>query len=105
MILLDQGIYIPDEIAALEANLLNNGALEPCDRASIKEELYEYQHIWDLWTQFGDVPMDPESECLESPWHEFPAGTHREDIWHWFEEHFGLSVAGNLMGQHCTYEP
>ena len=51
----------------------------------------------DLWLEFGDVPMDPETECIESPWRGFPAGTHREDVWHWFEDTFGLSVAEDLM--------
>ena len=63
--MIDNNIYIPDEISALEANLLNNEALSPYDKASIKEDLNEFKHIWDLWLQFGDVPMDPETECIE----------------------------------------
>lgn len=39
-----------------------------------------------LWDEFGDVPMDPETECMECQWLDFPAGTHREEIWHWFDE-------------------
>ena len=50
-----------------------------------------------LWHEFGDVPMDPETECIEQDWHGFKAGTHREDIWHWFEEAYSVSVA-RLMG-------
>lgn len=50
-----------------------------------------------LWEDFGDVPMNPETECLEEDWHGFAAGTHREEIWSWFEETFGVSVA-ELMG-------
>lgn len=50
-----------------------------------------------LWRYFGDVPMNPETECIEENWHGFPAGTHREEIWHWFEEKYSLSVA-KLMG-------
>lgn len=50
-----------------------------------------------LWLEFGDLPMDPESECIECDWLSFPAGTHREEIWHWFEETFCLSVAEDLM--------
>ena len=50
-----------------------------------------------LWEDFGDVPMDPETECLEEAWHGFEAGTHREEIWSWFEETFHASVA-ELMG-------
>lgn len=50
-----------------------------------------------LWMEFGDVPMDGETECIETSWRGFPAGTHREEIWHWFEERFDLSVARDLM--------
>ena len=41
--------------------------------------------------------MDPETERIESEWHVFNAGTHREEIWHWFEQTFDLSVAEDLM--------
>ena len=46
--------------------------------------------LW-LWEQLGDVPVDDE-ECIDTPWLDFPAGTHREEIWHWFEEFFNISV-------------
>lgn len=46
----------------------------------------------ELWSEFGDIPMNPETECIEEPWLDFPAGTHREEIWHWFEETFDVSV-------------
>lgn len=49
-----------------------------------------------LWEDFGDVPMNPETECLDEQWHQFAAGTFREDVWHWFEQEFGVSV-GKLM--------
>ncbi|MCC2255556.1 hypothetical protein LKD70_14220 [Ruminococcus sp. CLA-AA-H200] len=55
--------------------------------------------IKQLWEEFGNVPMDPETECIEEEWHGFPEGTHREEIWHWFEESFQVSVAKDLMGQ------
>nr|WP_303181869.1 Appr-1-p processing protein [Lachnoclostridium phocaeense] len=51
-----------------------------------------------LWTEFGLIPVDPETEELETAWHGFPAGTHRFEIWHYFEDTFGLSVAQDLMG-------
>lgn len=50
-----------------------------------------------LWGEFGDIPMNPETECIEIEWHGFPAGTHREEIWHWFENTFQVSVAEDLM--------
>lgn len=51
-----------------------------------------------LWKEFGDIPMNPETECIEAEWNGFPAGTHREEIWDWFEETFDVSVAEDLMG-------
>lgn len=53
----------------------------------------------ELWSRFGEIPMDPETEELESAWNGFPKNTFREDIWHWFEEEFNISVATDLMGQ------
>lgn len=60
-----------------------------------KERLREAKK---LWLEFGTLPMDPETECMEMEFEGFPAGTHREEIWHWFEEHFNVSVAKDLMG-------
>lgn len=48
--------------------------------------------VKELWEEFGDVPMNPETECIETSWCGFPAGTHREDIWHWFEKTFDVRV-------------
>ena len=54
-------------------------------------------YVKDLWEEFGDVLMNPETEEIEEPWKHFLPGTHREDIWHWFEERFNISVAEDLM--------
>lgn len=51
------------------------------------------EEIKELWEEFGAVPMDPETECIEEDWNGFPAGTFREDIWHWFEETYDVNVA------------
>lgn len=62
---------------------------------------YEYrcaQYIKDLWLDFGNVPMNPNTECIEEEWNGFAAGTHREEVWSWFEETYGVSVAKDLMG-------
>lgn len=48
--------------------------------------------IKDLWLEFGDLPMNPETECIEVEWNGFSVGTHREEVWHWFEETFNVSV-------------
>ena len=62
---------------------------------------YEFQrseYIKNLWMDFGDVPMNPDTECIEEEWNGFEVGTHREEIWTWFEEIYGMSVAKDLMG-------
>ena len=46
----------------------------------------------ELWQAFGDVPMNPETECIDVDWMWFPKGTHREEIWHWFERTFDVRV-------------
>jgi len=47
----------------------------------------------ELWRMFGDIPMDPETETMGEPFLFFPAGAHREEIWHWFDERYSKGVA------------
>lgn len=51
----------------------------------------------EVWKRFGEVPVDPKTEEIEEDWCGFPKGTHREEIWHWMEEVFDISVAEDLM--------
>lgn len=48
------------------------------------------------WETFGDVPVNEDGE-LEESFEHFKAGTDREDVWHWFEEEYDLSVGEDLM--------
>jgi len=60
-----------------------------------------------LWHEFGGVPVDESGELIADEWvipsgldgysTLFTAGTHREEIWYWFEETFDVSVATDLM--------
>lgn len=52
-----------------------------------------------LWQEFGDVPMDPETERIEEDWHGFKKSTCREEIWHWFEDTFDVRVVDLLYGK------
>lgn len=52
---------------------------------SCKHNPISAERLKDLWAEFGDLPMNPETECMEAPFLHFPAGTHREEIWHWFD--------------------
>lgn len=100
---------IPVEIADLEFILTNHKDKHTEEEIQgMEEDLARLNYIHDLWMTFGNIPMDPETECLEEEWAPkfqfggrtratFPAGTHREDIWHWFEEEFNISIAEDLM--------
>lgn len=54
--------------------------------------------VVELWKEFGEVPMNPDTEEIVTEWNGFPAGTHREEIWYWFEETFNVSFTEELMG-------
>ena len=45
------------------------------------------------WGRLEDVPMDPGSETLEEGFMDFPQGTDREDLWHWFDERYSKGIA------------
>lgn len=47
--------------------------------------------IKDLWNKLGDIPIN-EHEEIELQFLQFEPGTHKYDIWHWFEETFNISV-------------
>lgn len=90
---------IHTDIVNLESILTNSRASEysPDELASMEEKLLKLKHIENLWSEFGNVPMDPKLEIIEQNWHGFPAGTWRETIWHWFEKEFNISIAEDLM--------
>jgi hypothetical protein len=51
-----------------------------------------------LWAKLGDIPTN-DDDTIELRFLHFPPGTHREEIWHWFEDQFDLSVTEDLMHQ------
>ena len=57
----------------------------------LTDEVYK-----DLWEILGNTFINDDGELLESFLH-FEIGTDREEIWHWFEETFDISVAVDLM--------
>ena len=54
------------------------------------------QEAVQLWEELGDVPINSNEE-IESPFLFFEIGTHREEIWHYFEYAYNCSVAKDLM--------
>lgn len=52
----------------------------------------------ELWTLFGEIPMFPDTECMEDNFLHFPAGTHREEVWKWFDQRHSKGVGYLLYG-------
>ncbi|MYM92479.1 hypothetical protein GTP90_01235 [Rugamonas sp. FT81W] len=61
--------------------------------------LADYYQWWD---RLGDIPVsegtnEVKADAIEEPFLHFPAGTHREEIWHWFEAQHPDFVVGEVM--------
>lgn len=83
-----------------DGKLLRN----PQDAIGYMETLEERdKRLEEAWEQLGDVPMDPESERMEEPFACFPAGTEREEIWHWFDRRHSKGVPYLLYGNGAEY--
>ncbi|MCP4049584.1 MAG: hypothetical protein GY730_02615 [bacterium] len=59
----------------------------------IEYELIEL--LW-LWHVFGDIPIN-ENDELDTAFFIWEKGTHREGIWHWFEEQNEQVVVGEML--------
>lgn len=89
---------ISTRITDLESILTNFQAdHSPKELQEFETELHWLQNIQNLWDKLEDHPYDPETECITEPYIVFPAGTHREEIWRWFEKQFSISIAEDLM--------
>lgn len=49
-----------------------------------------------LWKEFADVPVNPETECIEEEFLYFEKGAHREVIWKWFDGAYSKGVEALL---------
>ncbi len=88
----------PVDLDLLEGQIAWLATMPACDeREGLLNLLGEIMDLADppdaeeAWAQFGDIPINENGEIL-APFRQFPAGTLREDVWHWFEEEFGVSV-------------
>ena len=73
--------------------------------AMLAEESSEERdnHLESLWLELADIPMNPQTETIEAQFHIFDEGTHKEDIWRWFDQHHSRGVA-YLLGNPISSE-
>lgn len=62
-------------------------------------------YLEELWGQFEDVPIDPDTECIEEEFLGWGPGIHREEIWHWFDKRHSKGIAYLLYGGSEDYVP
>lgn len=62
-----------------------------------KEILPDDETLEFLWEEFGDVLID-DDECILDDFIGFECGTHREEVWHWFDERHSKGVAYLITG-------
>lgn len=72
--------------------------------ASSQRRMTTLQELYQLWGSFNDVPTD-EDGAIEVKFLDFEKGTHREDIWRWFESQNKNFVIGEIQsGKRRTTE-
>ena len=52
-----------------------------------------------LWRNLEDIPFDGETETILEGYYIWDAGTDRDEIWHWFDEHYSKGVYALLYGE------
>ena len=111
-ILLSHAEYRPSYILSLEIvnRLHEENRLDNSDYSAVHDGLSEIEPLRDrdealeeLWEQFGDIPMNPETECIEVPFMGWGVGIHREEIWHWFDVRHSKGVAYLLYGSSVSH--
>lgn len=64
---------------------------------AMKEIVLDDEKLEYLWEEFGDVLIDDDEYILDD-FIGFECGTHREEVWHWFDERYSGGVAKLMFG-------
>jgi hypothetical protein len=51
-----------------------------------------------LWRDFGDIPLEGDSDTIDEKFLHFERGVCRFEIWHWFEDEFDVAVIDLMFG-------
>lgn len=65
-------------------------------RIEVDKVILYYKELQELWDKLGDIPVNNDDE-IEEDFLNFPAGTSKFDVWHWFDERCPNGVAEDLM--------
>jgi len=53
--------------------------------------------IAEMWKEFGNIPVDS-NENIDEPFHNWPRGTDKYEIWHWFDENSSKGLHYLMFG-------
>lgn len=56
------------------------------------EQDWYQEDLRQLWVLFGDIPIGFADDNIEEPFMDWPVGTNRFDIWHWFDDRYDGGV-------------
>lgn len=62
----------------------------------IEKDDIEFNKLKEMWTKFGDIPID-EEEDIEEQFYCWNIGTNRYEIWNWFDKHCPNGLHDDLM--------
>lgn len=91
--------YLKDEAMELVNQLHQVNRLSTDEYHQIFDALDEIEllrdrdeALEDLWDKFADIPINPETECIEKEFLGWGPGISREEIWHWFDRRHSKGV-------------
>lgn len=104
--------YIKKEAISLLDQLYERNRISSSDYSTIRDALTDIELLRDrdealeeLWAQLEDVPVNPETECIEASFLGWGVGITREEIWHWFDQRHSNGVAYLLSHGTEDYVP
>lgn len=71
-----------------------HGMLEVLNSSRVME--LSNRLLEDLWFIFGDCSYDPNTETTDEDFMDFPVGTHKEEIWHMFDDAYSKGIEALL---------
>ena len=93
-----------DAVICLDCEDLDSFYRDDFEAMLTEESLEERDnHLESLWLELTDIPMNPQTETLEGQFYIFNEGTHKENIWQWFDQHHSKGVA-YLLGNPISSE-
>jgi hypothetical protein len=79
--------------------LFTEPVLDLADRVIFDPAAHQQRYLHELyalWDKLGDIPVTEEG-LLDEAFEQFPRGTDREEIWHWFEAQNPDFIVGEVL--------